>query len=236
MPWSTRTLFSPIMYRSKIILVLLIILASCKNDLKNHVDSEQDKTKVKVDSANQLIDENKVEVLFNQEKFQDSIAISLLQEIKICSNTKVDENGELIAPCTTENFKFFMLNKETPLNDGFILLIKAETNGFPLRRILVFEREKGVLVKTNGFVADIVGIKASKNNYDDLYLRFIDKIQGSNVYYNCLFTWKDTKYEFQSVEVIEEPSGNYRGVVKESMKDSVSKEIFQIIKNHNMIF
>ena len=162
--------------------------------------------------------------------------LSALGKINICSDAQVDKSGKLITPCTADNFKFFSLNDNKSLKDGIILLVKANVGGVPLRRVLVFERENGALIKVNGFIANVIGKRKSAGTNDDLLLRFIDKIEGSDVYYNCILKWENNQYVFKTVEVIEEPAGNFRGIVKENVKDSVSKEIHQTLVNNNMIF
>lgn len=206
----------------------LLIFSSCKNNEEN-VDAKKNS----VETTNEF---EGVEELFSNNEFDDSTAVRLLQEINICSDTQVDKEGNLVSPCTAENFKFFKLKEATPLNDGFILLVKAYIGGVPLRRVLVFERENGALIKVNGFVANIIGVRKNDTTNDDLLLRFIDKIEGSDVYYNCIFKWENQKYVFKTVELIQEPAGNFSGRVKESMKDSVSQEIYKILMNNEMIF
>lgn len=178
-----------------------------------------------------------IEILFNEEdQFSDPRVVELLKEINICSDVQADEKGNLMTPCTPDNFKLFPLKEGASLNDGFILLIKANTGGFALRRVLVFEREGGALVKVNGFIANLIGKKKKEGSNDDLLLRFIDKIEESDVYYHCIFSWENGKYVFKTVEVIQEPAGNFSGIVKENVKDSVSQEIYKIITDNQMIF
>lgn len=207
----------------------LLILSACKN---NEEDDVTTKTNV-VEAKNEF---EGIEELFSKKEFDDPKAIDLLKEISICSETQTDKEGNLVSPCTAEHFKFFPLKENKPLNDGFILLVKSNTGGISVRRVLVFEREKGTLIKVNGFIANIIGVRKNDTTYDDLLLRFIDKIEGSDVYYNCIFKWENQKYVFKTVELIQEPAGNFSGRVKESMKDSVSQEIYKILMNNEMIF
>ncbi|MCO5260684.1 MAG: hypothetical protein M9916_11115 [Crocinitomicaceae bacterium] len=204
------------------------ILYSCKNN-----QPEPELKKETVDNSSEF---EGVEELFNSKEFDDPSAVELLKEINICSDTQMDADGNLVSPCTAEHFKFFPLKNGTPLKDGFILLVKANTGGIPLRRVLVFERENDALIKVNGFIANIIGFRKNPSSNDDLLLRFIDKIEGSDVYYNCILKWENQKYVFKTVEVIEEPAGNFRGLVKESVKDSVSQEIYKTLVDNNMIF
>lgn len=209
--------------------ILLLVLFACKTKVEN----DETNTVIKQSQSNEF---QGIEELFDSKEFEDTSVVSLLKEINICSDAQVDKTGKLVTPCTAENFKFFSLNDNKPLKDGFILLVKANVGGVPLRRVLVFERENGALIKVNGFIANVIGKRKNAGTNDDLLLRFIDKIEGSDVYYNCILKWENNKYVFKTVEVIEEPAGNFRGIVKENVKDSVSKEIHQTLVNNNMIF
>lgn len=177
-----------------------------------------------------------IEVLFDEAEFEYPGVAELLKEINICSDEQVDKDGNPVTPCSPELFKFFPLKEQMPLEDGFILLVKANTGGIALRRVLVFERENGTLVKVNGFIANLIGTKKKEGAYDDLLLRFIDKIEGSDVFYHCIFSWENGKYEFKTVEVIHEPAGDFYGRVKENVKDSVSQDIYKILTDNKMIF
>lgn len=213
----------------------VIALLSCVTILSACGDTEEDPTKpAQTISAKDEFEG--IEVLFDDASFSDPKAIELLKEINICSDVQADDKGNLVTPCSPELFKLFPLKEGTSLNDGFILLVKANTGGFALRRVLVFERENGTLVKVNGFIANLIGKKKKSGSNDDLLLRFIDKIEGSDVYYHCIFSWENGKYVFKTVEVIQEPAGDFSGIVKASMKDSVSKEIFKILDDNKMIF
>ncbi len=181
-------------------------------------------------------DFNPIEILFDEDTFENAKMVELLKEINICSTEKQADLGVQVADCSPEFFKLFPLKENQAIENGFILLVKANTGGVGLRRLLIFERERGALVKTNGFIGNLIGERKSKSGYNDLLIRFIDIIEGSDVYYNCLFQWEDGKYQFKSCESIHEPAGNFFGRVKADVKDSVSKEILEIIKSHDMIF
>lgn len=196
-----------------------LVLAGCKSDLP--ADSTGSSN---IEESEQF---EPIEELFTETTFSDSLQPRLLQELGICSDTTA-------TPCSAENFKFFPLQKKGSLENGFILLIKAETGGFPLRRTLVFQRERGELVKINGFVANLIGRYPQASGYDDLLLRFRDKDGNQMIFYNCLFTWKEGKYEFKQVEVIQ--GEGWGGPVKSNLKDSVSQDVYQSILNNQMIF
>jgi len=209
------------------LLTTLVLFSACKSE---PVRDENTKTE-KIEDTEGF---QGIEVLFDETEFSDPVMKELLLELKICSD---DENliaTSEIPPCTFEKFKFIPLRKDLSLKNGFILLIKAQTGGFPLRRLLIFQRERGNLIKTNGFVANIIGRTKSESGYDDLLLRFNDKEQGEDMFYNCLFTWQDGKYQYKQVEAIQ--GANWGGPVKAIYKDAISKEIYQNIVNNEMIF
>lgn len=206
-----------------------LLLASCTS-------GEQETEDVKKDKPLAADEFQGVEVLFDESQFEYPNAIDLLREINICSTEKQDSLGVPQTQCTPDNFKFFPLRTGMGIQDGFILLVKANTGGIALRRILIFERENGGLVKINGFVANIIGFRKTKTDYQDLLLRFSDKIDGSDVFYNCIFSWEDGKYVFKTVETIHEPASQWVGRVREDVKDSTSKEILKIIEENQMIF
>lgn len=208
-----------------LLLGLLFALFACKETVENEVQS--------TDLNKNQADFEGVEVLFDEKEFSDGKMSVLLKEINICGN---DSLGVDVPECSPEFFKFFSLKNGMDLENGFILLTKANTGGIALRRVLVFEREEGKLTKVNGFIANIIGQRKSKSGYNDLLLRFKDVLEGSDIYYNCLFQWTNNKYEFKSVEVIEEPGAGWRGRVTEEHKDSISKEIYQTILDNKMIF
>ena len=80
---------------------------------------------------------------------------------------------------------------------------------------------------------DILGYM-SKNDFDDIVLRFSDKDQGQQIFYNCLFKWSGNSYVYHSVEVIE--GLGWGGPVKKDLKDSISIEVFKDIQKNKMIF
>jgi hypothetical protein len=212
-------------------ILLIITISSCKDDSNSDNDIVFNKEKIMSDEEFEGI-----EILFNENKFDDTNAVSLLKEINICSDANIDKNNKIKVSCSPENFKFFHLKEDLPIQDGFILLVKANTGGISLRRVLIFERENGTLIKTNGFIANIIGKRKNINKYDDLLLRFIDKIDGDDYFYNCIFVWENGKYEFKTVEIISQPAANFNRRIKENLKDSVSQEIYKILINNEMIF
>lgn len=209
--------------------ILFITLFSCSDDTQEHVNT---KPKPQLNSESY----EPIEVLFNEKEFTDTLSEKLLNEIKICNSEAQADMGIDVPDCSPEFFKLFPLNHKESLNNGFILLTKANTGGVGLRRTLIFEREQGSLVKVNGFVANLIAQRKTTSGYNDLLLRFADRVEGDLTYYNCLFTWQNGKYEFQYVESIYVPASDWAGKVKESLRDSVSKDIYKIIEDNQMIF
>ncbi len=213
-----------------------IALTACNSEVQdNKNDNPTEKKKSEANKVEDIKGFQDIEILFDDDKFANAEELELLKEIKICSDDPEITTNSEIAPCSPENFKFLPLQEDISLKNGFILLIKAETGGFPLRRTLIFQRERGQLVKTNGFVGNIIGRVPSESGYDNLLMRFRDKDEADlPMFYNCLFEWKDGKYEFKQVEVIQGP--NWGGPVKEQFKKETSKEIYDALMHNEMLF
>ncbi len=110
-------------------------------------------------------------------------------------------------------------------------MIKARVHDFPLRRILIFERERGELVKVNGFVANLIGMDKSSSQHNDLILRFNEDLGGGEVaFFNCRFVWRNNHYEFDEALQINDSN------IKTEFKDSMSREIENTITINKMIF
>jgi len=210
---------------------VVFFVVSCKNaESPENTDATHKQDNPSIEAFEQK------EILFDRADFSDEKSKELLREINICSDEYRDENGRVVTPCSPEFFHFLPLRSTLVLEQGFILVVRANTGGFGLRRVLVFEREQGTLVKVNGFVANVIGVYPRENTNDDLLLRFIDKIDGSDVFYHCIFQWENGRYVFKTVEAIHEPAGNFYGKVKVDIKDSLSTEIHKILVENQMIF
>ena len=202
------------------------LLYACKTDTKSEENTEKPTEENESFIA--------IQELFEVSTFENSDQLNLLKELEICTLDSAKLVDPRMSYCTAANFKFFPLQKSISEKNGFILLIKAGTGGFPLRRLLIFQRERGELVKVNGFVANLIGRIPSDTGYDDLLLRFNSKDGNEIMFYNCLFVWDGSRYQYKQVEVIE--GANWGGNVKAHLKDSISKEIYQDIMNKEMIF
>jgi hypothetical protein len=207
--------------------LLGISLQSCSGDEEVDKDPE-----VEVSNSDELVG---IETLFDKDEFENPKMKTLLSELNLCSEkTSTDSLDYMNPSCTPRYFRFFNLTEKMPIENGFILQVKAKVSGFPLRRMLVFVRERGELVKVNGFVANLIGRRKTTGEYDDLLLRFNDNVDGETTFYNCFFKWNGGKYEFSSVEVIE--GANWGGPVKAQFKDSMSNEIKAVLTKNSMLF
>jgi hypothetical protein len=202
------------------------VLFSCASD-----DNEEEQQKNNIEIKESDIQE--IETLFDKDDFDDLTKVELLKELKICSDKNTSNEDYMHPSCSPRFFELFAYSENDPLKNAFVLLTKSKTYGFPLRRIAVFAREKGRLVKVNEFVANLIAMQKSNSGSKDLILRFNDKDQGEDVFYNCIFSWNGTKYAYKSVEVIE--GANWGGPVKAELKDSISKEVEKDIIKNGMI-
>ncbi|MDP5098613.1 MAG: hypothetical protein NWQ27_01350 [Crocinitomicaceae bacterium] len=202
-----------------------LFIASCSND-------EEDSPKQ--DKIVESTDVKSIETLFDSDVFPDPKMSEMLQELNMCNVNSTDTLDYNNPSCTPRFFRFFPMKEKMPIENGFLLQVKSKVSGFPLRRLLVFVRERGQLVKVNGFVANLIGQRKSESGYDDLLLRFNGNEEGESILYNCYFSWNGSKYTFKSVEVIE--GANWGGPVKETFKDSMSVEIEKVLNQTSMLF
>jgi hypothetical protein len=189
-------------------------------------------------TENKIISKDTIAVnveTFNQNKFNEGIEEKLLVEIGIC-DTLID--GYKL-PCTPYFFKFFKLNRDKPLSDGFILLVnsrgfKDSNSIFTQRRLFVFERENGKLIQVNRYKANLVELRQTKfNGYFEMLLRFRDS--KKTIFY-CSFRWDKGKYEMYHCEEIAEQGDRAPRKVKSELKNSVSKEINEILVKEKLAF
>ena len=164
--------------------------------------------------------------MFNESEFPDANHVKLLKELKICSEFQKDTTNYLEPACSPRFFRILPMKDDAKEDQAFLLQIK-------LRRTVAFVRERGELVKVNTFIANLIATRPSTTHYNDLILRFNDNIDGEIIFYNCLFTWDGKRYKFRSVELIE--GATWRQRLKPEFKDSVSNDIYSILKKNEMI-
>ena len=208
--------------KNSFFLLVVIFLFSCKN--------ETNKTRVKKGSIQNKDFEN-IETLFDEKSFNSSVEIDLLNELNLCDLKQKDLTDHIKVACNPKFFKLFPFIKNKSVKDAFLIQVKARVGGFPLRRLIVYERENNVLIKVNEFYANLIKIHYSGNEkHADLVLRFTDNIKDDLVFYNCLFVWIDNHYHFQEVLAIDDFP------VKKKYKDSMDIVIESIINKNRMVF
>lgn len=210
------------------LIVLLGVLSACVDD----TDSDEIKLKPHHSGTQSKVDPT-ISTNFNENTFSFGGETELLKELHLCDPKATSDDNPKKPSCSPRFFRFFKLTPNKPLKDGFILLIKAGVNDFPLRRTLIFEREKGALIKLNGFNGNLIEQRKTATGFDDLIIRFPDNINGNVTYYNCLFTWENGKYEYVNCEVIDE---DIPRKIKAEYIDSMAVEIKKILDRNNMIF
>jgi hypothetical protein len=211
-----------------IICTLIFFITSCKSENKKN-DLELNDSELTKENQLENKNETNIEVLFENEKFTENIELELLKELGIgmCDPNQKDLANYTRPACDPKFFKFFQLSKNKPLKNEFILLVKSMVHDFPLRRVFVFQRMDNKLVKVNGFIANLIGKRKSKTNYDDLILRFSDKDKN---HFNCLYVWKNNHYEYEKVEEINDSK------IKAVFQDSMNFEINKMIELNRMQF
>lgn len=176
------------------------------------------------------------EILFDETEFPEDLHQSLLNELNICDSLGSTPTG--CTPCIAENFKLLEYKNDKTIKDAFLLQVKALTilkgqeGQLPMRHLIIFERENGVLVKVNGFRGKLIATRESDTGAKDLVVRFY--VPEDKAFLNCLFVWTGAKYRFQSVEAIDGAGGH--GAVKDEVKEEVSKEVYQSLIKNSLLF
>jgi hypothetical protein len=204
-------------------ILLFFVLFSCKSGEENKNDEKEN-----IEIQEKIETQENIEVLFDENTFEEKESITLLKELGagICIPLEKDEENYLKPACSSKFFKLMPYKNDAPLKDAFLLLIKARVHDFPLRRVYIFQRENGKLIKVNSFVANIIGKRKSKTVYDDLILRFSDVDKN---HFNCLFVWRNNHYEYSGVEQINDSN------VKAEFQDSMNVEILKVIEDNGML-
>lgn len=190
----------------------VLVLTSCKD--QEGLNDEDLPTKQAAPTT-----EN-IETLFSENVAFTDTMMNLLLEINICDPQQMDKKNLQVPACDPSLFRFFTFDHQANLNDAFLLLAKSGTHGYAIRRLFVFQREHGKLIQVNRFMANLIGKRATATGKDDLVLRFSDT--ESN-FFNCVYSWKDRKYQFRKVEQINDAN------VKAEFQDSMNVEISKFI-------
>ena len=215
--------------KNKILVALIVtigLLLICYVLMNNSENEDNSST----NATENTIEYGVISTEFNQNKFIYGEEIDLLQELKECDSTAVNDRDPLKPACSPRFFRFFPLDNKTTLKNSFILLIKATVRGSETRKIKIFQREKGVLVLVNGFNGNLVERIKSTSKFDDLIIRFGNRIDQTLHYYNCLFSWNGSQYQFKSCLRIDDRK------VKGEFKDSMNVEIKTMLEKENYFF
>lgn len=167
---------------------------------------------------------------FNQNKFIYGEEENLLKEIGECDSIAEADRDPLHPACSPRFFRFFPLDNNATLKNGFILMVKATVRGAETRKVKIFQRENGVLVLLNGFNGYLIERRIGKTKYDDLVIRFGNRIGNTLHHYNCVYKWSNGKYQFDSCEDIDDRR------VKKEFKDSMNLEIKTMLEQEHYLF
>ncbi len=220
------------MKKQKILISLIIITIILVAVILNKSSSK----KIKKEPNPPILSQEKsqielIETDFDTNTFSGTTEIELLKELGVCDSTAPNDNNLDRPSCSPKFFRFFSLKKGAKLRNSFMLLMRSGVNGFPARRLLIFERENGKLVNTNGFTGYIIEKRPGKKmDYDDIVVRFFEKYESQKYFYNCLFSWKNQRYEFVKCEAINDIA------IKLEKVDSVSLEVNKTLKEKQLIF
>ncbi len=172
---------------------------------------------------------------FSSLEFDNPKSLEILQELDICV---LKDSLGIIAECSPQNFRIIPFKNNVPVEDAFILEVKAGVllKGSPeplppVRHIIVFERENGELVQVNGFRGDLIAKDVGKDANDLILALYV---KADETMFQCRYVWDGDKYVFKSIEGLDYGDGVV--TLKESTRDSVTNEIYGSIMQSNLIF
>lgn len=167
---------------------------------------------------------------FNTNTFSSKEEAKTLKNLRFCDST-VQWSEDLNRPsCTPNFFRVFPLKKGLDLAQGCMVLMKAGVNHFPVRRFVIYEREGTQMVQANGFIGYPIEFRPQAKTYDDVVIRFFERYEGQKYFYNCLFTWKQNRYQYVCCEQINDAN------IKPEKQKQVSAEILQILNEKQLVF
>lgn len=202
-----------------------VLLLSCGNP-----ETEEDKTKE--EQGFEMVQHH-----FRGDKFTNQDHLALLEELDIC-DMNLNDSTSVIAKCSPENFEIYPIDETKSVKDAFLLqtksmiILKGSEMPLPVRHIMIFERENGSLVRVNGFRGELIARETGKGSAMDLYIAIYYK--PDETMFTCKFYWNGSKYSFENVVSMDWGEGPK--AVKESMKDSVSREIYQSLMDAKLLF
>lgn len=207
-----------------VFLFLSLLVVSCQDEPEQNLPEDQHQTKVA-----EVEKETPLEIVFDETKFEEDTMKGLLKELGLgmCNPKEKDLSNYKKPACDPKFFKLLPYRESMGVENAFILVVKSMVHDFPVRRVFVFQREKGKLVKVNGFIANLIGKRKSNSDFEDLILRFADRDQN---HFNCLYVWKNNQYQFEKVEQINDSN------IKAEFQDSMNMVIMNEIQLNNMQF
>ncbi len=212
------------------IILLVFILTSCDSDSSDLLEVNADIEDTNVEGFEDATAD------FSTTKFDDPEYIEILGELDVC--LMIDQDSTVFATCSPKNFRILPFKEGVSVKNAFILQMKAgivlkgQAAPLPERNILIFERDAGQLVKVNGFRGDLTATRGGTNGVKDLVITFYSKKEET--FFDCIFQWNGTRYDFKFVEGVNWGEGFKP--IKESMIDSISKEIYTDLMQNAKIF
>jgi hypothetical protein len=171
------------------ILFALLVVLYFINDSRFEIYNPKKKSKVEKVKGIQVSTD------FNTNTFTSKEDAKTLKDLRFCDST-VQWSEDVNRPsCTPNFFRVFPLKKGLDLSQGCMVLLKAGVNGFPVRRFVVYEKEGTQMVQANGFIGYPIEFRPQAKTYDDVVIRFFERYEGQKYFYNCLFTWKQNRYQ-----------------------------------------
>ena len=167
---------------------------------------------------------------FNTNSFSGKNDAKLLKNLRLCDST-INWSEDLDKPsCTPNFFRVFPLKKGLDIAQGCMVLMKAGVNHFPVRRFVIYEKEGAQMIQANGFIGYPIEFRPQDQNYDDVVIRFFERYEGQKYFYNCLFTWKQNRYQYVRCEQINDAN------IKPEKQAQVSAEILKILNDKQLVF
>lgn len=209
---------------SIVVFIALLILFQWLHKIIDNRGPSQTKKKTEKKSGIQISTD------FHTNTFSSKQEPQLLKDLKLCDSTIQWSEDENRPSCTPNFFRVFPLKKGLDIAQGCMVLLKAGVNQFPVRRFVVYEKEGDQMIQANGFIGYPIEFRPQSNTYDDVVIRFFERYEGEKYFYNCLFTWKQNRYQFVQCEQINDAD------IKPEKQKQVSAEILQILNEKQLVF
>jgi hypothetical protein len=207
-----------------ILFALFVVLYLINNSRYEMYENQKKNTEVQKVASVQISTD------FNTNTFSSKDEPKILKELKLCDSS-IQWSEDLNRPsCTPNYFRVFPLKKGLDISQGCMVLLKAGVNGFPVRRFVVYEKEGNQFVQANGFIGYPIEFRPQAKTYDDVVIRFFERYEEEKYFYNCLFTWKQNRYQFVRCEQINDAN------IKPEKQKEVSAEILQILNEKQLVF